>query len=374
MKAVAERHNKMQVDLQGRTPELILHNVKIEDIPVKSYHTLFCPTYVLDARLQSSGGAGPPKREPRSRIGVYLGHSPFHAGNAALVWNPTPGRVSPQYHVVFDDDFTTVPYMEAGTLPPNWENLIQHSCETATAEDIELADTWLSAVAKEGANEDQLSDPFVIMTDPAKRRKTAAPGGSKDNTTQKGTPTSVSEGDKITTFGVSLQPSPQTQQPARIQQAAGGSLSNNSDQAGALRDIFGSNPTNTPNSHDSAVLAMQMPAKLNPYENGLCRSPRLKDQLEKEEQRKRSASHAQTNGISAATQVAFGLFSMFALATNKRMPKHRVNPDASYTEQVLNRFHEVNELYDGTLNEVHHLMYSTNISTNKSFTFRNAMK
>ena len=65
---------------------------------------------------------------------------------------------------------------------------------------------------------------------------------------------------------------------------------------------------------------------------------------------------------------------MFALATNKRMPKHRVNPDASYTEQVLNRFHEVNELYDGTLNEVHQLMYSTDISTNESFTFRNAMK
>ena len=40
----------------------------------------------------------------------------------------------------------------------------------------------------------------------------------------------------------------------------------------------------------------------------------------------------------------------------------------------MNRFHEVNELYDGTLNEVHHLFYATNISTNESFMFRNAMK
>ena len=40
----------------------------------------------------------------------------------------------------------------------------------------------------------------------------------------------------------------------------------------------------------------------------------------------------------------------------------------------MNRFHEVNELYDGTLNKVHHLLYATNISSNNSFTFRNAMK
>ena len=50
MKSVAARHNKMQVDVLGRTPESILHGVEIEDIPVKSYHTLFCPVYVLDAR------------------------------------------------------------------------------------------------------------------------------------------------------------------------------------------------------------------------------------------------------------------------------------------------------------------------------------
>ena len=95
IKAVAERLNSLQVDLTRQAPESILHGVEIEDILVKSYHTLFCPTYVLDARLQSSGGAGPPKWEPRSRIGVYLEHSPLHARNVALVWNPTTGRVSP---------------------------------------------------------------------------------------------------------------------------------------------------------------------------------------------------------------------------------------------------------------------------------------
>ena len=40
----------------------------------------------------------------------------------------------------------------------------------------------------------------------------------------------------------------------------------------------------------------------------------------------------------------------------------------------MNRSHEANELYEGTLNEVNHLLYSTDISSNDSFTFRNAMK
>ena len=40
----------------------------------------------------------------------------------------------------------------------------------------------------------------------------------------------------------------------------------------------------------------------------------------------------------------------------------------------MNRFHKVNEIYDVTLNEVHHLFYATNKSSKESFTFRNVMK
>ena len=36
MKAVAEKHNKIQIDVMGQTPESILHNIQIEDILVKS--------------------------------------------------------------------------------------------------------------------------------------------------------------------------------------------------------------------------------------------------------------------------------------------------------------------------------------------------
>ena len=118
MKAAAERHNNLNLDKSGKTPTSKLYDVPVENVPVKTYHTLFCPVYVLDARAQSAGGPGPPKWEPRSRIGVYLGHSPFHAGSVALVFKPRTGRVSPQYHVVFDDAFTTVPFMDKVKSPP----------------------------------------------------------------------------------------------------------------------------------------------------------------------------------------------------------------------------------------------------------------
>ena len=71
------------------------------------------------------------------------------------MWNPTTGRVNPQYHVVFDNDFTTVPYMEAGTLPPNWEDLVKYSSEMATTTNVDLDDTWLNGQSAAGAT-DQL--------------------------------------------------------------------------------------------------------------------------------------------------------------------------------------------------------------------------
>ena len=115
-----------------------------------------------------------------------------------------------------------------------------------------------------------------------------------------------------------------------------------------------------------------MPERLNPHENGMHRSPRLREQRENEDSQKLKA-HT-TFGTSAVTKVALGLFFLVALATNIKMPEHRTNSSSTFAEQVMNRFHEINELYDGTLNVVHHLFYATNRIYNESCTFRNAMK
>ena len=73
----------------------------------KHQHTFGCPVYVLDAPLQSGLGSKP-KWSERSRVGAYLGHSTNHSQSVALVLNLKTGHVSPQFHVVFDDEFHTV--------------------------------------------------------------------------------------------------------------------------------------------------------------------------------------------------------------------------------------------------------------------------
>ncbi len=62
-----------------------------------------------------------------------------------------------------------------------------------------------------------------------------------------------------------------------------------------------------------------MPHKQNPSENGLCRSPCLKELREKEDAKNRKA-HVPF-GKAAATKIVFGLFLLFALASNLTIQK-----------------------------------------------------
>ena len=59
-----------------------------------------------------------------------MGFSPHHASIVPLVLNTTTGSISPQYHVVFDDDFSTI--VSVGSeepLPSFWNeiDLISHT-------------------------------------------------------------------------------------------------------------------------------------------------------------------------------------------------------------------------------------------------------
>jgi hypothetical protein len=66
-----------------------------------------------------------------------VGHSPSHTGSDTLVLNPHTG------HVVFDDLYSTVSYMEKSEVPPNWAYLVENSREKVTEEDYNLAKMWL---------------------------------------------------------------------------------------------------------------------------------------------------------------------------------------------------------------------------------------
>ena len=84
------------------------------------------------------------KWRPLSRVGTYLGHSTFHSGSVTLVINPETGHVSPQFHVVFDDEFYTVPFIREGVITPNWTDLVQRRLHSGAPDYIGLKNTWFT--------------------------------------------------------------------------------------------------------------------------------------------------------------------------------------------------------------------------------------
>jgi len=72
-------------------------------------------------------------------MGVYLGSSPNHASSVPLVLSTTTGLVSPQFHVVFDDNFTTTHCLKSNELPSNWSTLLQSSSYKLSDDDFNTA-------------------------------------------------------------------------------------------------------------------------------------------------------------------------------------------------------------------------------------------
>jgi hypothetical protein len=69
-------------------------------------HPLLCPVYVLNRRMQE--GTSPPKWTKRTPQKVYIGHLHHYSRSVPMVWDPKTKLVSPQFHVMFDDNFDTV--------------------------------------------------------------------------------------------------------------------------------------------------------------------------------------------------------------------------------------------------------------------------
>ena len=83
-------------------------------------------------------------------MAVNLGNSLDHAVNAPLVLNTRSGLVSPQYHVVFDDSFTTTKSLHTDELPSNWFTLFNNieSCLDPAEEAVHvLSADWRDPIA-----------------------------------------------------------------------------------------------------------------------------------------------------------------------------------------------------------------------------------
>ncbi len=100
--------NHLPNERTGVAPVEFFTGTLLEDFDfLKNVQPFGCPCYVLQPKLQD--GKKLPKWVPRTRRGQYLGVSTQHASTIGRIRNLVTGHVSPQFHVVYDPWFTTVP-------------------------------------------------------------------------------------------------------------------------------------------------------------------------------------------------------------------------------------------------------------------------
>jgi hypothetical protein len=100
-------HNRLPPNGAGWSPEELWSRIKCHESHLPRSHVFGCPVYVLDPKLQD--GKAIPKWDSKARQGIFVGFSTEHSTNVPLILNPKTQHISPQFHVIFDDDFTTVP-------------------------------------------------------------------------------------------------------------------------------------------------------------------------------------------------------------------------------------------------------------------------
>ena len=101
-----------------------------------------CPVYVLERDLQDQKKL--PKWSKRSWRGVFLGFSEKHHSTVALVLNPETGSVTPQYHVIFDERFSSVIRDDSEFSDDEWLDLFNVGYENYEYDDStdEPAPAW----------------------------------------------------------------------------------------------------------------------------------------------------------------------------------------------------------------------------------------
>ncbi len=85
-------------------------------------HVFGCLVYVLDAALPDVHKI--PKWAMWACLGIFLGFSILHLSQVPIVMNVDTGKISPQFHVIFDDKFETVVSMNSEeSIGEQWKSI-----------------------------------------------------------------------------------------------------------------------------------------------------------------------------------------------------------------------------------------------------------
>ena len=176
-------------DGERRTPTEIFSKSKVASNP-KHWKAFGCPVYVLDNSLQ--GQLPFHKWKSRSKVGVYVGKSPMHGQNVALVLDRETGLVSLQFHVVFDPMFETVKHI---TVKSKWQIKAGFVGQWESSKPIKTGKTLTSAKATPGAARATSGLPTGRATNQrrgAKGRKRRSQGNNETSDGMEVTPESPS--------------------------------------------------------------------------------------------------------------------------------------------------------------------------------------
>ena len=358
------RYNNLFIDSDGLSPLNHFTGTSVRT-DVRRFHPFGCPVFVLAAGLQNAGSTIP-KWDPRARVGIYLGHSPCHSGNVALVLNPKTLRVSPQFHLVFDDEFSTVPFMRNGEIPPHWTDLVRCSAELATDDDFDLATSWANdfiantpvSIAEEGVTDTSIllngQAPLNISEEGPSTTTTPEEASLLNTAPMDITPNepTVSEEDTSGHTPISEE-APNVQ--ATVSEEATGQFSSSE-----LRGL----PTESP---DEDIVANQLLFPTMPDLNNItCR----RSQRTCKPTSKAKASTCRT------VKTIFSLFVACTAAFHSSLVTTATaitNPTSSLHRAVLHS-QRVNTHFDGTLNAIHHAVLTVAAGDNDTYTLKDVFK
>jgi len=104
-------------------------------------HVKGFPTFALDPHLQD--GKKLADWSPRSSLGIPIGYSQVHSSRFSLFLNIQTGAVTPRYHLVNDDWFSTVLNMKSRFLPPALrQQLLSTGYESCDYDKDAITNSW----------------------------------------------------------------------------------------------------------------------------------------------------------------------------------------------------------------------------------------
>ena len=140
-------HNELIIMMLHLMPTEICLCSKSSYILLINSHPWVCPVYALEPQIQDGGKL--PKWEPRSQCGKYMGASPLRTSAVILLRSLTTIRMTPKFHVVYNDLFETS-HSSDDTRPAVWTDIIIFSHFKSDFDENDsvpnLANEWLTPV------------------------------------------------------------------------------------------------------------------------------------------------------------------------------------------------------------------------------------